>query len=216
MHTTLALAAILGAILIGAMCPGPSFVLVARTAVALSRRNGLAAALGMGLGGMIFALLALLGLYAVLARVDWVYRALKLAGGLYLLYIALKMWRSAAQPLTFAADATIEGGPGPGAANPRQSWSSALLTQLSNPKTAVAYGGIFAALLPQHPPLWAQAALLPLVFMVEAGWYSVVAVGFSSARPRAAYLRAKRWIDRCAGGVVSLLGLKLVIEAARS
>lgn len=212
MHTTLALAAILGAILIGAMCPGPSFVLVARTAVALSRRNGLAAALGMGLGGMIFALLALLGLYAVLARVDWVYRALKLAGGLYLLYIALKMWRSAATPLAFATPATAGSA---GAAHPRQSWSTGLLTQLSNPKTAVAYGGIFAALLPQHPPFWAQAVLLPLVFTVEAGWYSVVAVGFSSARPRAAYLRAKRWIDRCAGSVVSLLGLKLVIEAAR-
>jgi threonine/homoserine/homoserine lactone efflux protein len=185
-------------------------VLVARTSVALSRRNGLAAALGMGLGGVVFALLALFGLYAVLARVDWLYRALKLAGGIYLLYVALKMWRAASTALATSSSDAV-----PGAASARRSWSSALLTQLSNPKAAIAYGSIFAALLPQHPPLWVQAVLVPLVFVVEAGWYAVVAVGFSSARPRAAYLRAKRWIDRVAGCVMSALGLTLVIEAAR-
>ena len=46
---------VLGAILLGAISPGPSFVLVARTAVAVSRRDALATALGMGAGGLVFA-----------------------------------------------------------------------------------------------------------------------------------------------------------------
>src|SRR4051812_24434035 len=65
----LAIAGILGALAVGVVSPGPSFVLVARTAVALSRRDGLAASIGMGLGGVIFAALALAGLIAVLAQV---------------------------------------------------------------------------------------------------------------------------------------------------
>lgn len=50
----------LGALLLGAMSPGPSFVLVLRLSVAGSRCSGIAAVLGIGVGGAIFVLLALL------------------------------------------------------------------------------------------------------------------------------------------------------------
>jgi threonine/homoserine/homoserine lactone efflux protein len=69
MELLIALGAIFGAILIGAVSPGPSFVLVARTAIAVSRSAGMATALGMGLGGLVFASAALLGLHIVLAAV---------------------------------------------------------------------------------------------------------------------------------------------------
>ena len=49
---------ILGALLVGAVSPGPSFVFVVRTAVAQSRREGLAAALGMGVGACLYGALA--------------------------------------------------------------------------------------------------------------------------------------------------------------
>src|SRR5262249_42673601 len=50
-----AVLSIAGAITLGAMSPGPSFVLVARTSVARSRADGLAMALAMGVGGVLFA-----------------------------------------------------------------------------------------------------------------------------------------------------------------
>ena len=78
--TLFALLSILGTIAVGAMSPGPSFVLVVRTSAAVSRRDGLAAALGMGIGGLSFALLALAGLQALLMQVSWLYLILKLAG----------------------------------------------------------------------------------------------------------------------------------------
>ncbi|WP_263064553.1 LysE family translocator [Dickeya dadantii] len=56
----LAIAAIGGVLALGAMSPGQSFILVARTALASSRRTSLAVSLGMGAGAAIFALVALL------------------------------------------------------------------------------------------------------------------------------------------------------------
>jgi len=41
-------------------------------------------------------------------------------------------------------------------------------------------------------------------------WYAIVALALSSAAPRSAYLRYKAWIDRAAGGVMVLLGIKLL------
>ena len=205
-----AIAAILAALLIGAMSPGPSFVIVARHSIGLSRRDGLATAVAMGLGGVFFSGIALVGLYTLLATVGWLYMGLKIAGGLYLLYLASKIWRGAAAPLALSSEHAASGG------NLRRSFWIGLSTQLSNPKTAVAYGSIFAALLPQHPPLWCYFALPPLVFAIEAGWYTVVALCFSSKRPRELYLKAKTKIDRVAAGAIAALGLRLLFTAHKT
>lgn len=209
MENLLPLLSILGAIAIGAASPGPSFVLVARTAIAGTRATGIAAALGMGLGGMTFASLALLGLVALLMQVEWLYLGLKLAGGAYLLYLAVLIWRGAAEPLHMDAAQPAAG------RGLMRAFVIGLATQLSNPKTAVVYASIFAALLPAQPPLWMTLLLPPLLFAIEFGWYCIVAVAFSAAKPRAAYLRSKRWIDRLASGVMGLLGIRLIFETAR-
>lgn len=209
METAIAIASILGAISIGAASPGPSFVLVARIAVATSRRDGLMAALGMGVGGVIFGGLALIGLRALLTEVAWLYLTLKVAGGVYLVYLGIRLWHGAREPLNVGMqDARPTG-------SLMRSFTLALMTQLSNPKAAVVYGSIFAALLPAAPSVW-LFVLLPIgIFAVEAGWYTIVAYVFSAARPRAAYLRSKTLVDRIAGTVMGALGIRLIVDGVR-
>jgi threonine/homoserine/homoserine lactone efflux protein len=205
-----ALAGVLAALTVGAISPGPSFVMVARIAVSSSRSNGLAAALGMGAGGVLFALAALLGLQAVLLAVPSLYLLLKVAGGIYLAYLGLRIWRSAKRPLVVQGEL-----PG-GGASLRRSLALGFVTQVSNPKTAIVYASVFAAFLPAAASVGFDFALVAIVFVIEAGWYSTVALALSSERPRRAYLRYKAGIDRVAGGVMVLLGIKLVLSSHRS
>jgi len=200
MEGVLAVLSIAGAITLGAMSPGPSFLLVARTSAARSRGDGLAMALAMGAGGMLFAVLALAGVHVVLSTVPLVYAALKTLGGAYLIYLGWRIWRNAASPVDFGS--TVE-------SSSRSFWLG-LVTQLSNPKTAVVYASVFVSLLPKEMPLRAMLVLPVVIFCIEAGWYSIVALALSSPAPAAAYLRWKRWIDRAAGGVMGLLGVKLI------
>src|SRR6185369_2321597 len=72
-----ALLGVIAALAVGVVSPGPSFVLVARTAVSSSRSDGVAAAIGMGAGGVVFAVAALLGLQGLLLAVPSVYLVLK-------------------------------------------------------------------------------------------------------------------------------------------
>lgn len=175
MNTPAFILAILGALWLGAMLPGPSFVIVARSAIGQSRLDGLASALGMGIGGILFASLALAGLYSVLQTVGWLYLGLKLAGGAYLLYMSYKIWRGASQPFALPGAVAARSG------SARKSFWTGLATQMSNPKTAIWYGSIFAALLPQQPPTWVYFALPPLVF-----WSSSAGMPSSrcASRPR--------------------------------
>ncbi|NML47444.1 LysE family transporter [Ramlibacter sp. G-1-2-2] len=206
MQGTLPLLAILGALGAGVVSPGPSFVMVARVAVFSSRAEGLGAALGMGLGGLLFASAALAGLQAVLLAVPTLYLVLKVCGGLYLCYLGYRIFRGATQAL--ATDA---------AGGPRASrWRSVVLgftTQVSNPKTSIIYASVFAAFLPGHVSAAFAAVLLLAVFCMETGWYALVALVLSAGGPRALYLRAKKWLDRLAGTVLAALGLRLVAMA---
>ncbi|OWV81089.1 threonine transporter [Rhizobium sp. R634] len=196
---------IMAALVVGAMSPGPSFVVVSRIAISRSRLDGLAAALGMGAGGVVFAALALAGLTALLSQFEWLYVLLKVAGGAYLVYIAVNIWKGAGEPLE-VSDAVN------GRRAPLRSFTTALLTQLSNPKTIIVYASLFAALLPRDVPLDLVVALPLGVFAVEAGWYSIVALAFSARHPRRLYLAAKGWIDRAAGAVMGGLGLRLILS----
>lgn len=209
MESLSSLIAICAALAVGVVSPGPSFVMIARTSVALSRADGVAASLGMGLGGALYGAAALVGLHVVLTAAPWLYLLLKIGGGAWLLYLGWRIWRGAPQPLALPAGAA-EGSAH--AATPARSFVMGLVTQVTNPKTALVYASVFAALLPERFGAGMMAALLAAVFTIEAGWYALVAVALSSSAPRAAYLRAKRWIDRAAGSVLALVGVRLMLS----
>lgn len=210
MHDFTPLIGIALALAIGAASPGPSFVMVARTAVCSSRADGLMAALGMGVGGLIFASAAQLGLQGLLLAVPSLYLALKLIGGLYLAYLGVRIWRGANTPL-----ATGELQANARSLTLARSFALGLTTQISNPKTAIVYASVFAAFLPATSSLTFAMGVAALVFMIEAGWYASVALLLSLEAPRRTYLRYKAWIDRAAGGVMVALGLKLATSAQR-
>ena len=200
-----ALLGITAAIGIGAASPGPSFVMVARTAASQGRPHGLLAAAGIGVGGLIFAILALLGLHSLLNLAPTLYLALKLAGGLYLAWLGWRIWHGARQALALHA--------APSPHSRHRAFAAGLATQLSNPKTAIVYTSVFAAFLPEQPELSFKILTALAVLLVETGWYTLAAWALSAPLPRQAYLRSKTWVDRAAGGVMMALGLKLAWEA---
>ena len=208
MNEISSLAAIFGVLCVGTVSPGPSFVMVARTAVSSGQAEATAASLGMGIGGVIFAIAALAGLQALLLAVPTLYVVLKLAGGLYLAYLGMRIWRGAKEQLSVASE-------------PATKREGSLLrflifglgTQLSNPKTAIVYASVFATFLPHGVGFQSGVALVAMVFLLETSWYALVAVVLSAEKPRKAYLRFKSLIDRVAGGVILLLGLKLASSA---
>lgn len=188
--------------LLAVISPGPSFLITARTAVARSRLDGFKVALGLAAGTVIWASAALLGLNAVFHAVPLLFMAMKIAGALFLLWIAVQIFRHASAPIR------MEGTDASG--NP---FMKGFLTQITNPKVAVFFGSIFIAMLPASVPLWMTVALIALVSFNELWWYTVVALFFGAGPVRRFYLRTKAWIDRITGLFLGALGLRLLWAA---
>ena len=186
---------------------GPSFVLIVRNAVAVSRADAVAAAFGMGAGATIYAAAALFGLKTLLDQLPAVFLLFKVGGALFLIWIAAQMVRHARDPMP---GVTANGASGRGL---QRSFVFAVWTQLSNPKCMLFFASIFIALLPPEVPLWMRWAILAIVFVQETAWYTLVALGFSLPRPRAFYERWKAAQDRTAGAFIGAIGARLLWDA---
>ena len=85
--------------LMAAISPGPAVLMSARTGVTDGLRTGTYLAAGIGVGGVIWAAAALFGLAIVFEAAPALLWALKIAGGAYLIYTGVMLWRTADQPL---------------------------------------------------------------------------------------------------------------------
>ncbi|MEO6298489.1 MAG: LysE family translocator [Paracoccaceae bacterium] len=187
--------------LMAAISPGPAVLMSARTGVTEGLRTGMFLAIGIGIGGVIWAAAALFGLNLVFQAAPAVLWTLKIVGGLYLIHMAWGLWRSADQPLEMAATTTPRG--------PVSAFRLGLVTQLANPKPAILFSAIFIGTVPQGTPAWVYVALLAVVFLNETLWNTFVARIFSFNRSRHAYISLKSVIDRSFGAMLALLGLKI-------
>lgn len=141
-----ALLTLAAAHLLAVISPGPSLLVVTRTAMAVSRQAGLWTALGFAIGSLIWAAAALFGLNLLFVVAPWLYTAMRVGGALYLLYLAVMLWRHARAPFDLAPAGRKLSESG------RASFRRGLLTQMSNTKVVVFMGSILVALLPPDPP----------------------------------------------------------------
>jgi threonine/homoserine/homoserine lactone efflux protein len=185
-----------------AMSPGPATVLTMQTAASRGVKAGLRVALGLTLGVLAWALAALVGLSLLFEMAPWLQTGLRVAGGLFLVWIGISLWRGARRPM-----------PEPGAAAPGFAGVRVgITTNLANPKALAYFAAVFTGILPPDPNVADGLAILALIFVVELGWSSTVAAIFSRRGPRAAYARAKLWADRAFGVVIGTLGLRLLLD----
>lgn len=191
------------AILLGAMSPGASFLLATRTALSSTRKASFAVSLGLGSGAMIFAIVALLGLQSVFLVVPWLHNVLKIIGGVYLLWVAFKM--------LFISSKSKKRSPEVLSHTFKSAFLSGLLTQLSNPNTALVFASLFTTILTVKFSALVIFFIPIMTFFIDFLWFQMVAKLFSTEKTRNSYLRYKRSIDKICAGFMTFLGLKLIL-----
>ncbi|MEM6159235.1 LysE family transporter [Erwinia sp. P6884] len=148
--------------------------------------------------------MALAGLHALFTLIPSLYTGLKIAGGCYLLWLALKMFR---RPPDRLIDSAVLG-----EVSALKAFATGLITQISNPHTALVFASIFSAALTRsiQPAMY---IILPLMaFTIDILWYALVAVLLSTDRPRQAYVKYRKIIDRLSGGLMAWLGVRLLLK----
>ena len=190
-------------VIFAAISPGPAVLMSARTGLTEGARTGVMLAMGIGAGAVVWALAAMFGLNIVFAAAPSLLWALKIGGAAYLLWMAWHLWRDAKTPFVTEDSRPV----------PRSAFAAfrlGLWTNLANPKPAVMFSSIFLGTIHPDTPFWVLGLLLLIIFAAETLWNSLVSRIFAMERTRARYISLKTLIDRCFGGALALLGIKIV------
>jgi threonine/homoserine/homoserine lactone efflux protein len=189
-----------------AILPGPDSFLVLRYSIG-GLKPGIAAAMGVAIGGLFWAVLVAVGLAAIVEQSATAYRVVKVLGGLYLLYLGVKAFRArrknkvAGEPLV------------PVAASAWSAFGAGVLSCALNPKVGLFY----LAVVPQFLTVvtFTGAMTLGLVEVVVA---ALVMGVFSVLASRAVALLRRPavtdWIDRISAGILVALGIGTVASSA--
>lgn len=205
MHHLSVLGGIAGVFLLACLSPGPVWVVITSTSIAVSRRAGILTGLGVAGATLTWATVAMLG-FGLLAQLTWLTMIFKLTGAAYLAWIGMSMIAGARRPALAAGSlsAATYGG-----------WAAlrrGYLASITNPKAAAFFGSIFVVMLPAHAPSWVYVAAVILLALLSAGWHCGLAVVFSVTPIQAGYRRAKGRIDTAIGAILVALGVRLAIS----
>jgi threonine/homoserine/homoserine lactone efflux protein len=204
------LLAFLAAALLITAAPGPDNLMVLSVGMARGRRQGVAFGLGCGLGCLSHTLLATLGVSALIAASPLAFGALKICGGLYLVWLGVGALRSGGG----AAGQAGAGPVAPPAESLRKLFAKGLLANSINPKVVLFFLSFLPQfVLPANGHVGWQTAQLGLLFTAQAcllfgllGYFAGAIGKWIKRHPRAGL-----WLDRVAGAIFVALGLRLIL-----
>lgn len=164
---------------VGTASPGPSNLAIMSLAMSAGRKSALTFALGVVSGSFFWALLASLGLSALLATYSECLVAIRIAGGLYLLWLGFKSARSAFSPQKLPATTAREGEP------LKRLYLRGLLLHLTNPKAILVWLSIVSLAMSPASGTSHTAPVVPGCMAIGVSVFSSTQCCFQP-RPRGA------------------------------
>ena len=182
---------------------GPIGVLCIRRTLAHGRLAGLISGLGAASADAVYGAVAGFGLTFVSQFLVTQQFWLGLVGGLFLLYLAMRIW----------LEKPAESAPRPSSTGFAGAYASTFLLTLTNPLTILSFAAIFAGLgLAQSGGDYGSAASLVIgVFLGSAGWWLLLSGGVSLVRDKL-HQGWLTWINRLSSIIIALFGLIALVS----
>lgn len=183
------------------LIPGPTVLLILSYAISQGRRVALATVAGVALGDLIAMSASLAGLGALVLASSNLFVLLKWVGAIYLIYLGIKLFRS-------APDASLEMPDDVPSASPRKVFAHAAAVTALNPKSIIFFIAFVPQFIDPNAVLAPQFALLIATFVgcaaVNALAYALLADKLRQKIARASVLP---FLTRLGGGALVAMGI---------
>jgi len=201
-YYTIALIAFLGAI-----SPGPDFVVVAKNAITHNRANAIAASLGIGTGIVVHTSYCVLGLALVISSSLLLFSLIKYLGAAYLIYLGIKSLLSKKGHLATAIEKTKAD------ASLWRAFRDGLLTNVLNPKCTLSMLAIFTLVVKPHTPTVVQASYGLEIVVITTIWFIFLSYGLTCTRVKTKIDRVQHIISKVIGTVLITLGIIVIFKS---
>lgn len=190
---------------IAVVSPGPAVLALINTSMNKGRNAGMAFATGVMTGSLCWATLSTIGLAAVLSAYAELLVVIKIAGGLYLLYLAWKAFKRAA-----SRDDTLRNAADLHAESLRRLYLKGLALHLTNPKAVFIWISLVSLGLPAGAPSSIMAVYVAGCLTIGLVSLNAMALMFSASPVVRGYRKARRYIEACMGAFFAFAGVKML------
>ena len=189
---------------VGVASPGPATLMILGTAMSRGRTAAIALSFGVVAGSIFWACVAALGFVAAIKASASLFIAMKIAGGLYLLYLAFRSWRSA---LAIGGASQVRAA---SAISLRGFFVRGLLLHLTNPKAPLVWLATLSVGLGDAAPtpfLMIAIGLCALVAIIVFVGYAFL---FSTSTAARFYVSFRRPFDALLGLLFGAAAIKIL------
>jgi len=187
---------------VGTASPGPSNLAIMSIAASQGRKAALMFALGVISGSMFWAMVATSGVSTALIAYSQFIVAVKIFGGLYLLWLAIKSGRNALVPAISSVLKEEQ------AQTLTSVYARGAMLHLTNPKAVLVWVSIIA--LSSNSTGSADSAVIAGCAAIGCFVFGGYAVLFSADSARRMYVRTRRALEGCLAVVFGIAGIRLL------
>ncbi|ENM5812359.1 LysE family translocator [Vibrio mimicus] len=194
------------------LSPGPDFVLVVKSAIRNKGKNAIGIAVGIALANAVYISLCLVGVGSILAASVSIMIALKIVGGLFLIYLAIQALKARRSSYE-----TFEVSGAEGASTHSSSFHYELVTGfmsgILNPKNLLFYLSLFTVVLTNDVSFSFKLGLGIWMTLVVFLWDAAIIFLLSTNKVRSRFTKLAFYIDKVTGAILGLIGFTIVKSA---
>jgi len=182
------------------LIPGSDVLYIASQSLQ-SHKNGLLAAIGISVGIFFYVLATAFGLTIILLKYPILFRCIKTAGAIYIIYIAWQIFHSPFGELGSIQKTTLSG---------FKAFRRGIINTLLNPKVGI----FFITFLPQfiepaRGKVWLQLLSLGICFIISGTIINVIYAFIFSKLKKKLFSRVfvKNWLHKILGCILGMIGV---------
>ena len=193
-----ALLPILMVLVLGAMSPGPSLVVLLRNTMEGGKARGVSCGIGHGIGFGIYAFVAIAGIAQLKASASNAATLLEITGGMFLLFLAAMMFKGSDEESVHKR-------------SPRRGFTEGFLIAFLNPKILVFLIAIFSQFV-QPEFTWVERLTIAVIAMlIDGGWYVLVSLLISETKALSKLQQHARGFEMTMATVLMCLGIWIIL-----
>lgn len=189
------------------LTPGPAVLMAVSHGSRYGLKRALMPILGNVTGLAIMTSLTAFGLSAVVQTSSSLFLAVRIAGGIYLIYLGVKLLRAKAQPMMEA----VSGGIPTHIPSRRHGYVQGIAVALSNPKAILFIGALFPQFIDTTQPVWEQFFILGGTLMAMSFSILCVYAALSSQLVAKGRMALAGKINKVTGVLFIVFGVALAV-----
>jgi len=193
------------------LSPGPDFLIVVKSGIKNTKNIAIGVAFGIALANAIYIIICIVGVGAIIAKSVIIMILLKVLGGIFLIYLAMMSLKSRKrdyeQLILNATSVKAQG------STFKKEFLIGFLSGILNPKNIIFYLSLFSLVLTNEVSLVVKVALGVWMTFLVFSWDTFIILVLSRNSIRELFSKLAFYIDKIAGVVLGLFGVKLIQSA---